>query len=45
VTSPGGTTERAIAALQEAGLAKAFRKALEAAHARSVELADQLGSD
>ena len=38
VTSPNGTTERGIAALESAGLRQAFESALAAAHARSVEL-------
>lgn len=38
VTSPNGTTERGIAALEAAGLRHAFLSALTAAHARSVEL-------
>lgn len=38
VTSPNGTTERGIAALEAAGLRQAFESALAAAHARSVEL-------
>lgn len=43
VTSPGGTTERAITALQEGGLEALFAKALEAASRRSRELGDLLG--
>ncbi len=43
VTSPGGTTERAIAALREGGLEALFSKALTAARDRAVELADELG--
>ncbi|HES75519.1 MAG TPA: pyrroline-5-carboxylate reductase [bacterium] len=39
VTSPGGTTERGIAALEQAGLVAAFEHALEAARARAEELA------
>ena len=39
VTSPGGTTERGIAALQDAGLSAAFEQALHAACARAGELA------
>lgn len=45
VTSPGGTTERGIAALEEAGLREAFVQATEAARARSRELAEQLEND
>lgn len=43
VTSPGGTTERAIGVLQEGGLESLFGKALEAASRRSRELGDLLG--
>lgn len=43
VTSPGGTTERALAALREGGLETLFEKALTSARDRSVELAGQLG--
>jgi pyrroline-5-carboxylate reductase len=39
VTSPGGTTERAIASLEEAGLMVVFGAAIAAAAARSRELA------
>lgn len=39
VTSPNGTTERAIAVLQEAGLSELFDRATAAALARSRELA------
>ncbi len=44
VTSPGGTTEQALAVLQEADLSTVFSKALQAAKKRSEELADQLGA-
>lgn len=43
VTSPGGTTEQAIAVIQEAGLRDIFARALNAAHARSIALADEFG--
>lgn len=43
VTSPGGTTERGIAALEAAGLARVFENAIDAARLRSAELAEQLG--
>ncbi|MGD9000235.1 MAG: pyrroline-5-carboxylate reductase [Granulosicoccaceae bacterium] len=43
VTSPGGTTERALASLRDGGLETLFEKALTAARDRSVELAKQLG--
>ncbi|MEW5754931.1 MAG: pyrroline-5-carboxylate reductase [Pseudomonadota bacterium] len=44
VTSPGGTTERAIQTLQAGGLEDLFAKALQAACARSRELAEMLGA-
>lgn len=43
VTSPGGTTERALRVLEERGLRRIFEAALEAASNRSRELADELG--
>lgn len=43
VTSPGGTTERALNVLLEGGIETLFRAALEAARNRSVELAEALG--
>ena len=43
VTSPGGTTERAIQILQEGKIKELFGKALAAAQERSVELAEVLG--
>jgi pyrroline-5-carboxylate reductase len=43
VTSPGGTTERAIAAFDDAGLKAVFATALRACAARGAELAEQLG--
>ncbi len=42
VTSPGGTTERALAVLEARGLRQAFAEALAAACARSRELAAEL---
>ncbi|MFM6967347.1 MAG: pyrroline-5-carboxylate reductase [Microbacteriaceae bacterium] len=42
VTSPNGTTERAIAVLEEAHLAEVYRAAAQAALARATELARQL---
>ena len=39
VTSPGGTTERIITTLDEAGLKQTFEESLEAAVARAKELA------
>lgn len=43
VTSPGGTTERAVATFDEAGLKAVFERALAACAARGAELAEQLG--
>lgn len=43
VTSPGGTTEQAIAVLQEGGLEALFERALTAARDRSAALAEALG--
>ncbi|MDH3948225.1 MAG: pyrroline-5-carboxylate reductase [Gammaproteobacteria bacterium] len=43
VTSPGGTTERAIQVLRQEGLEDMFYKALRAARDRAHELADELG--
>ncbi len=44
VTSPGGTTEKAIGILQEGQLEALFLKALQGAKARSIELAELLGT-
>lgn len=44
VTSPGGTTERAIAALEESNIREAFARALRAARDRTRELAEELGA-
>jgi pyrroline-5-carboxylate reductase len=44
VTSPGGTTESAVAVLEENGFSGLVSKALQAAAARSRELADEFGS-
>lgn len=43
VTSPGGTTERALKVMDEGQLRDLMQKALTAARDRSRELADQLG--
>jgi len=43
VTSPGGTTERAIGVMEKHQLREVFRKAVLAAKERSVELSDELG--
>lgn len=42
VTSPGGTTERAIAIFEEGGLRELFERAVTGARDRAVELADLL---
>ncbi len=44
VTSPGGTTERALRVLEQGELRRLFRQALQAAHDRSVELSEMLGN-
>lgn len=44
VTSPGGTTERAIDTLEKFGIHQAFADALEAARNRTQELAKELGA-
>lgn len=43
VTSPGGTTEAALAVLQRGGLTGLFEEALTAARDRSISLSDELG--
>lgn len=45
VTSPGGTTERGIAELEQGGLRGIVRQALAAARQRSKELAKQIGNE
>lgn len=45
VTSPGGTTERALDTFEQGDLRGLFKKALKAAADRADELADQLGQD
>jgi pyrroline-5-carboxylate reductase len=45
VTSKGGTTERGIAALEQAGVKEAIIRAAKAATARATELGDEFGSD
>ena len=45
VTSPGGTTERGIAALQGGGFETLIAAAVAAARARAAELGDILGKD
>ncbi|OGT90808.1 MAG: pyrroline-5-carboxylate reductase [Gammaproteobacteria bacterium RIFOXYA12_FULL_61_12] len=43
VTSPGGTTERAIGILEQGGIRKLFAEALKGAKIRSEELSDIMG--
>ena len=43
VTSPNGTTERAIQSFEEDGLRESVAKAMQAAYDRAGELADELG--
>jgi len=45
VTSPGGTTERAVATFEEGGLRELTGRALAAARTRSMELAQESGDD
>jgi len=45
VTSPGGTTEKAIGILQEGELETLFAQALKGARDRSIELAELLGAE
>ena len=45
VTSPGGTTERALTEMERAGLKAAFIEAVKAARSRSAELGDAYGKD
>jgi len=45
VTSPGGTTEKALMVLEQGGLRTLFNDALKAASDRSRELAEQLGAE
>ena len=44
VTSPGGTTEKALAVLEQGGLRRLFNDALKAARDRARELAKQFGA-
>jgi pyrroline-5-carboxylate reductase len=43
VTSPGGTTERALSILEEGELQRLFSRALAGARDRSIELSEMLG--
>jgi len=45
VTSPGGTTERALEIFEQGGLRELFLRALSGAHDRSVELSNLLGEE
>ena len=45
VSSPGGTTEQAIATLDQRGVSDAVRAAMQAAFKRSQELAEQAGQN
>jgi pyrroline-5-carboxylate reductase len=45
VTSPGGTTQKAIETFQQNGFAELVAKALLAAKQRSVEMSEQLGAN
>lgn len=45
VTSKGGTTERAIALLDEAGAKAAMARAVQGARQRAIEMGDELGRD
>ena len=45
VTSPGGTTERAIGVMEELGLGDILQAAVLAAKERSIELSDELGGN
>ena len=45
VTSPGGTTERAVDALITGGIEQLMHEALGAAHGRSIELGREFGGD
>lgn len=44
VTSPGGTTERAIGILEDGGVRDLFERALQGARDRSIELSADLGA-
>ncbi len=45
VTSPGGTTERAVKILEQGGIQRLFRDALQAGIARAKEIADMFGKN
>lgn len=44
VTSPGGTTERAVAVFEAGGLSELVHKAMHAADRRAAELSEQMGA-
>ena len=44
VTSPGGTTEQGLKKLEEGNIKQMFQNAIDAAAARSREMADELGA-
>jgi pyrroline-5-carboxylate reductase len=43
VTSPGGTTEKALQILEQGGVRELFQQALTGARDRSIELSNLLG--
>ena len=45
VTSPGGTTERAVKVLEEGGIRRLFKDAVQAAVSRAREIADMFGKN
>jgi pyrroline-5-carboxylate reductase len=45
VTSPGGTTEKALQTLEDGGIRRLFQRALQDARDRSLELSKLLGND
>ena len=45
VTSPGGTTERALGILEDGGIRDLFSRALAGARERSEELSAELGAE
>ncbi|MCB1802585.1 MAG: pyrroline-5-carboxylate reductase, partial [Gammaproteobacteria bacterium] len=45
VTSPGGTTERAVGILEDGGLRSLFERAMKGARDRSIELSADLGAE
>ncbi len=45
VTSPGGTTERALQVLEQGQVRRLYQQALSAARDRAVELGEKLGAD